>query len=360
VKESDRLFLLAAIELAKKGLMTVAPNPPVGCLILKNGRIIGRGFHKQAGKGHAEINALSTVTESPEGATVYVSLEPCAHQGKTPPCVGALIDARVRRVVVGHLDPNPLVSGKGVALLREAGIEVETENMPEALKLIESFQTRMIKKRPFVRIKTASSIDGAISMASGESKWITGEEARSDVQYWRARSDAIISGVGSVMHDNPRLTLRNADYEGVKQPIRIILDSRFSVPRNANVLTDGAPTLVVSDSGLECFGSLSPIEIEKAGEVDLDGPRDLENLLKLLALLGCNDVLVEAGARVVSSFLEGDYWDEWISYVAPMLLGKDSRRLTDLDIVTIQDGVSAQVMGQKMFGSDLRLVLRPA
>ena len=359
MKESDRLFLLAAIELAKKGLMTVAPNPPVGCLILKNGRIIGRGFHKQAGKGHAEINALSSVTESPEGATVYVSLEPCAHQGKTPPCVGALIDARVRRVVVGHLDPNPLVSGKGVALLREAGIEVETENMPEALKLIESFQTRMIKKRPFVRIKTASSLDGAISMSSGESKWITGEEARSDVQYWRARSDAIISGVGSVIHDNPRLTLRKADYEGVKQPIRIILDSRFSTPRNANVLTDGAPTLVVSDSGVECFGSLSPIEIEKTLEVDLDGPRDLENLLKLLALLGCNDVLVEAGARVVSSFLKGDYWDEWISYVAPKLLGKESRRLTDLDIVSIQDSVSAKVTGQKMIGSDLRLILRP-
>ncbi len=359
MKESDRLFLSAAIELAKKGLMTVAPNPPVGCLILKNGRIIGRGFHQQAGKGHAEINALSSVTESPEGATVYVSLEPCAHHGKTPPCVGALIDARVRRVVVGHLDPNPLVSGKGVALLREAGIEVETENMPEALKLIESFQTRMIKKRPFVRIKTASSLDGAISMASGESKWITGEEARSDVQYWRARSDAIISGVGSVIHDNPRLTLRKAEYEGVKQPIRIILDSQFSTPRNANVLTDGAPTLVVSETGVECFGSLSPNEIEKAAEVDLDGPRDLENLLKLLASLGCNDVLVEAGARVVSSFLEGDYWDEWISYVAPKLLGKESRRLTDLDIVSIQDSVSAQVTGRKMIGSDLRLVLRP-
>ena len=165
-------------------------------------------------------------------------------------------------------------------------------------------------------------------------------------------------GVGSVLHDNPRLTLRKADYEGVKQPIRVILDSRSRTPRNANVLTDGAPTLVVSDSGLECFGSLSSIEIEKAEEVELDGPRDLENLLKLLALLGCNDVLVEAGAKVVSSFLKEDYWDEWISYVAPMLLGKDSRRLTDLDIVSIQDGVSAQVTGRKMFGSDLRLILR--
>ena len=360
MKESDRLFLSAAIKLAKKGLMTVAPNPPVGCLILKNGCIIGRGFHQQAGKGHAEINALSSVIESPEGATVYVSLEPCAHQGKTPPCVRALIDARVRRVIVGHLDPNPLVSGKGVALLKDAGIEVETENMPEAFQLIESFQTRITKKRPFVRIKTASSLDGAVSMASGESKWITGEEARSDVQYWRARSDAIISGVGSVLHDNPRLTLRKADYEGVKQPIRVILDSRFRTPRYANVLTDGAPTLVVSDGGLECFGSLLPIEIEKAAGVKLDGPRDLENILKLLALLGCNDVLVEAGAKVVSSFLKEDYWDEWISYVAPMLLGKDSRRLTDLDIVSIQDGVSAQVTGRKMFGSDLRLVLRPA
>ena len=360
MKDSDRLFLSAAIELAKKGLMTVAPNPPVGCLILKSGRIIGRGFHQYAGKGHAEINALASVTESPEGATVYVSLEPCSHHGKTPPCVGALIDSRVRRVVIGHLDPNPLVSGKGVALLRDAGVEVETGNMPEALKLIESFQTRMIKKRPFVRIKTASSLDGAISMASGESKWITGEEARSDVQYWRARSDAIISGVGSVLHDNPRLTLRKADYEGVKQPIRVILDSRSRTPRNANVLTDGAPTLIVSNSGLECFGSLSSVEIEKAAEAELDGPRDLENLLKLLALLGCNDVLVEAGAKVVSSFLKDDYWDEWISYVAPILLGKGSRRLTDLDVVSIQHGVSAQVTERKMFGPDLRLVLRPA
>ncbi len=360
MKDSDRLFLSAAIELAKKGQMTVAPNPPVGCLILKNGCIIGRGFHQQAGKGHAEVNALSSVTESPEGATVYVSLEPCTHHGKTPPCVGALIDAKVGRVVVGHLDPNPLVSGKGIALLRKAGIEVETENMPQALKLIESFQTRIIKKRPFVRIKTASSLDGAISMASGESKWITGEEARSDVQYWRARSDAIISGVGSILHDNPRLTIRKTDYDGVKQPIRVILDSRSRTPRSANVLTDGAPTLIVSDSGLKCFGSLSSIEIEKAAEVELDGPRDLENLLKLLALLGCNDVLVEAGAKVVSSFLKEGYWDEWISYVAPSLLGKDSRRLTDLDIASIQDGLSAQVTGQKMLGLDLRLILRPA
>ena len=360
MKDSDRLFLLAAIELAKKGLMTVAPNPPVGCLILKNNCIIGRGFHEKAGEGHAEINALSSVTETPEEATVYVSLEPCAHQGKTPPCVSALIDARVSRVIVGHLDPNPLVSGRGVALLRDAGIEVETENMPEALKLIESFQTRMTKKRPFVRIKTASSIDGAISMASGESKWITGEEARADVQYWRARSDAIISGVGSVLHDNPRLTLRRTDYEGVKQPIRVILDSRFRTPRNANVLTDGAPTLVVSDGGLECFGSLSPSALEELVGIEVDGPRDLENLLKVLALLGCNDVLIEAGPKVLSSFLKGDYWDEWISYVAPKLLGKESRRLTDLDIFSIQDGLSAQVTGRKMLGSDLRLILRPA
>jgi diaminohydroxyphosphoribosylaminopyrimidine deaminase/5-amino-6-(5-phosphoribosylamino)uracil reductase len=359
VKDSDRLFLLATIELAKKGLMTVAPNPPVGCLILKNGCIIGSGYHEKAGEGHAEINALSSVSETPEGATVYVSLEPCAHQGKTPPCVSALIDARVRRVVVGHLDPNPLVSGKGVALLRDAGIEVETENMPEALRLIESFQTRMTKKRPFVRIKTASSLDGAISMASGESKWITGEEARSDVQYWRARSDAIISGVGSVLHDNPRLTLRKADYDGVKQPIRVILDSRLRTPRTANVLTDGAPTLVVSDCGLECFGSLSPSALEELAGIELDGPRDLENLLKVLASLGCNDVLVEAGPKVVSSFLKGNCWDEWISYVAPKLLGKESRRLTDLDIVSIQDSVSAQVSERKMIGSDLRLILRP-
>ena len=360
MKESDRLFLSAAIELAKKGLMTVAPNPPVGCLILKNGCIIGRGFHQQAGKEHAEINALSSVTESPEGATVYVSLEPCAHQGKTPPCVRALIEARVGRVVIGHLDPNPLVSGRGVSLLRDAGIEVETENMPEASKLIESFQTRMTLKRPFVRIKTASSLDGAISMASGESKWVTGKEAREDVQYWRARSDAIVSGVGSVLHDDPRFTLRRAEFKEIKQPIRVILDSRFRTPRNANVLNDGAPTLVVSDGGLECFGSLSPSELEKAAGVELYGPRDIENLLKLLAALGCNDVLVEAGAKVVSSFLKGDHWDEWISYVAPILLGKDSRRLTDLDIVSIRDGVSAKVTGRKMFGSDLRLVLRPA
>tara|TARA_A100000164_G_scaffold323715_1_gene307712 strand:+ start:851 stop:1933 length:1083 start_codon:yes stop_codon:yes gene_type:complete len=360
VKESDRLFLSAAIELAKKGLMTVAPNPPVGCLILKNGCIIGRGFHQKAGEGHAEINALSSAKESPEGATVYVSLEPCAHQGKTPPCVEALIQAKVRRVIIGHLDPNPLVSGKGVILLRDAGIEVEAENMPEALKLIESFQTRMTQKRPFVRIKTASSIDGAISMASGESKWITGEEARADVQYWRARSDAIVSGVGSVLHDNPRFTLRTAEFKSVRQPIRVILDSRFRTPRDANVLTDGAPTLVVSNSGIECFGSLSPSELEKADGVIPNGPRDLENLLKLLALLDCNDVLVEAGAKVVSSFLKRDLWDEWVSYVAPILLGKESRRLTDLDIVSIHDGLPAQVTERKMFGSDLRLLLRPA
>ncbi len=295
---ADRVFLQACVELAAQGRATCAPNPPVGCIIWRDGKVLGRGFHKQAGFGHAEVNALQQAGSDVRGATVFVSLEPCSFVGRTPACAQTLIDAGVARVVVAAVDPNPQVSGQGIAMLEAAGVEVEVVELASAKACIQGFVSRITRGRPFVRLKTATSLDGAVALSNGDSQWITGDAARSDVQYWRAHSDAIVTGIGSVLADDCQLTVRDSAFKHAHAPLRVVLDSRGRTPLDAKVLDEQAPTLLVHKVGHV------DLSLPKAGHVQqlalAHGPNDLSSVLSDLAERGCNDVLVEAGPKVLS------------------------------------------------------------
>ena len=354
--DSDRLFLRAAIELAERGRFTCAPNPTVGCLIVRDGQVIGRGFHQRTGEAHAEVNAMRDAGGDVAGATVYVSLEPCAFEGRTPACAQTLIEAEVGRVVVAAEDPHPRVAGAGIRMLRAAGIEVSVMTQPEALALIAGYISRIELGRPLVRIKTASSLDGAIALADRASQWITGAEARADVQYWRARSDAILTGVGTVLADNPQLNVRDTRYQPCKPPLRVVLDSRLRTPANCKLLTDGGPTLLVHDAD-----AAIPHHVQAADNVTCLAPaagaRDLSALMAHLAELGCNEVLVEAGAQVCGSFAAADLWDEWLCYVAPKWLGSDSRSLAEFRVAALAAAPQGRIKSVTWVGEDLRIWL---
>lgn len=348
---SDEPFLRVTIALAEQGRFTCAPNPPVGCVVVKDGRIVGRGFHQRAGEGHAEVNALADAADQVPGSTVYVSLEPCAFEGRTPACAKTLVQAGVARVVAAAWDPHPQVSGAGMQILRDAGIPADLIAMPEAARVISGFATRITRGRPFVRIKTASSLDGAIALASGESQWITGEAARDDVQYWRARSDAVITGIGTVRADNPRLTARK--FPQATPPLRVVLDATASIDPESTLLNDGGATLVVHHA------DASPAEMRDAAQWWAHDTRDLAGLLNELADRGCNEVLVEAGPRLVGSFIAAGLWDEWIAYVAPKFLGSSVQQVLDLKFETLQDALQVNVRQIKHIGKDVRMMLRP-
>jgi diaminohydroxyphosphoribosylaminopyrimidine deaminase/5-amino-6-(5-phosphoribosylamino)uracil reductase len=356
MKASDRLFIQATVQLAEGGRFTCAPNPTVGCIITLNGQVIGRGYHQYAGQGHAEVNAIADAGGDVKGATVYVSLEPCSFFGQTPACARTLIDAGVARVVIGALDPNPRVAGNGIALLEAANIKVELLGLAEARVCIAGFAKRITTNRPLVRLKTASSIDGAIALANGESQWITGPSARMDVQYWRARSDAVITGVGTVIADDPQLNVRDAEYAHCHQPLRVVLDSTARTPSSSKLLCDGQPTLLIHNDALEVSGK----DAQGVSRLYLkDGPTDIAALLDELGNRGCNEVLVEAGPGVVGSFLQANLWDEWICYLAPKALGQNVRQLADFNIEKLADSIDAKVVDQARIGGDIRLTLRP-
>ncbi|HEX7038023.1 MAG TPA: bifunctional diaminohydroxyphosphoribosylaminopyrimidine deaminase/5-amino-6-(5-phosphoribosylamino)uracil reductase RibD [Pseudomonadales bacterium] len=354
--EIDLLFLRAAIELAEQGLYSTTPNPRVGCLIVRDGRVLGRGAHRRAGEPHAEIHALAEAGGDAAGATVYVSLEPCAHTGRTPPCTDALIAAKVRRVVAALGDPNPLVAGSGFSRLEQAGIRTELIELPEAAALNAGFLKRHQQGRPFVRLKIAQSLDGRTAMASGESRWITGAAARADVQYWRARSCAVITGSGTVLADDPRLDVRDARYavDGrIRQPLRVILDSRLRVPADAAVLRAEGPVLLVHGAGAR--PSVPDVEHLLCGDERVD----LERLLQALAARGCNEVLVEAGPRLAGAVIAAGLWDELLLYVAPKLLGSSARPMAQLPIAELEDAVRATLDECIVVGEDLRLRFTP-
>ena len=356
MKSSDRLFIQATVELAETGRFTCAPNPTVGCIITRNGQVIGRGYHLYAGQGHAEVNAIADAGGDVRGATVYVSLEPCSFFGQTPACAQTLIDAGVAKVVIGALDPNPRVAGKGIAMLETAHIKVELLDLAEARRCIEGFAKRITTNRPFVRLKTASSIDGAIALANGESQWITGPQARMDVQYWRARSDAVITGVGTVLADNPALNVRDAKYLDCHQPLRVVLDSAARTPSSSKLLCDGHPTLLIHNDTAE----VSVEDPESVARLyPKGGPNNLLALLGELGNRGCNEVLVEAGPGVLGSFLQANLWDEWICYLAPKALGLNTRQLANFNIEKLADSIDAKVVDQARIGDDVRLTLRP-
>lgn len=355
VSGADQLFLRCAIELAEAGRLTCSPNPPVGCIIVRDGVVLGRGFHVRAGEGHAEVEAIRSAGGKIQGATVYVSLEPCAFVGRTPACAATLIEHEVARVVIAARDPHPQVDGAGVAMLEQAGIAVDVFELAEAKALVEGFVSRVTRSRPFVRLKSASSLDGATALASGASQWITSEEARRDAQYWRARADAIVTGVGTVLADDPQLTVRDPAYAGAKVPMRIVLDGSLRTPSTARVCCDdAAPTTVLHDV------ADAPEKIGNAETVRVDGgPQNLQGVLNWLAEAGCNEVLVEAGPKLLGSFVEAGLWDEWLAYVAPAVMGSQTLGLAELAINDMNAVVRGEIVEAHPIGPDLRLRVRP-
>jgi diaminohydroxyphosphoribosylaminopyrimidine deaminase/5-amino-6-(5-phosphoribosylamino)uracil reductase len=361
-------FMAQAFRLAERGLYTTMPNPRVGCVLVKDGQIITEGWHIRAGEAHAEVNALRAAGENARGATAYVSLEPCSHTGRTGPCSQALIDAGVARVVYAMEDPNPLVSGDGIARLRAAGVQVDgslLEDDARALNL--GYIKRMERKLPYVRCKLAMSIDGRTAMESGESKWITGPKARADVQRLRARSCAIISGVDSILQDNASLTVRvdelglpNAQDAAAKQPLRVILDSTLRLSRNALLFKQPSPILLVHNGSVDaaqCEGW--PEFVELLALPAKDGRIDLAALLRELAKRQCNEVLVETGATLAGSFLRRGLLDEIIIYMAPKLLGSNARPIFDLPLDTMSSSLALKIKDIRAVGRDWRITAAP-
>lgn len=363
-------WMAKAIELAKKGLYTTHPNPRVGCVLVKDQQIIGQGFHLKAGEGHAEVNALADAKQDVVGATAYVTLEPCSHHGKTPPCADALIKAGVARVVYGMQDPNPEVSGRGLSKIKKAGIEVigpVLEADCEALN--PGFIKRMREGLPFIRVKLAMSLDGRTAMESGESQWITGPEARLDVQRLRAQSDAIVTGIGSVLMDNPSMTVRidcddqDVDAKTVRQPLRVVMDTALSILPEAKILQPAKQACVFcveDDLENEHLDVLKKkgvtVRFSPRGE---DGRLDLLDAMEQLADASINEVLLETGAELAGGFLQAGLVDEIVIYMAPKLLGSSARPLFQLPLDTMGEAVELELKSVTQIGQDLRLVYRP-
>ena len=365
---ADHEFMSLAIRLAKQGLYTTMPNPRVGCVIVKNGSIVGKGFHERAGDPHAEIHALKEAGEQAKGATAYVTLEPCSHFGRTPPCAKALIEAGVARVVAAMEDPNPTVSGRGMAMLKESGIEVTTGVLEaEAQALNPGFSKRMASARPFVRAKLAMSLDGRTAMASGESQWITGPEARAEVQKLRAQSCAIITGVGSILHDNSSLTVRanelklpNAEQLATRQPLRVVLDSTLQTPVDANVIQGAGQCLIVTSVEAEQEKQRA---LEEAGAevLQLDshnGQINLEQLLEHLGQRDCNEVLLETGATLAGSMVEQGLVDELVVFMAPTLMGSGARPLLQLPFESMSEKRNLTIQDIRAIGQDWKITAK--
>ena len=373
---SDQEYMAKAIQLAKQGLYTTSPNPRVGCVLVKNDEIIGQGFHIKAGQGHAEVNAIADANERgnlTKGATAYVTLEPCSHFGRTPPCSQGLIHAQVARVVGAMTDPNPAVAGNGFDMLRAAGIEVVDNCLAEeSAKLNPGFIKRMSmasannKPMPYVRLKMATSLDGRTAMQSGESQWITGPEARAEVQKIRAQSCAIICGADSVLIDDPAMNVRihAKASSDIRQPLRVIIDSQHRVKATANIFTHAGKVMIASphkpewhiDSDLCEVSYLSAQATTSAS--DSNQQVDLTSLLQDLASQGINEVLVETGAKLAGAFIEQDLVDELILFTAPTLLGSDARPAFNLPFAKMDQQIRWHWQDVRMVGNDLKLVLK--
>ncbi len=348
-----------ALTLARRGFYTTDPNPRVGCVIVRDGRTVGAGWHERAGEAHAEVHALKAAGDLARGATAYVSLEPCCHAGRTPPCTQALIKAGIARVIAAMPDPNPKVAGQGIAELERAGIRVDVGLLqPEAERLNPGFIRRMTHDRPYVRVKLAVSLDGRTGLANGESKWITGEAARADVQRLRARSSAILTGVGTVLADDPSLTVRDIDIG--RQPLRVVLDGYLSMRPEARLLKLPGKTLVVTavddDTDAEpllAAGAEVLVMPEGPGQVSLRG------LMQDLSGREVNEVLVEAGATVCGALLEAGVVDELVIYLAPHLLGSGARGMFNIpELSAMQDRVELEIDDVRAVGKDWRIVAR--
>jgi len=351
----DHRWMGRALQLAERAAYTARPNPMVGCVLVREGQVVGEGFHVRTGEGHAEVNALRQAGGQARGATAYVTLEPCAHYGRTPPCALALIEAGVSQVVAAMRDPFPKVDGGGFDLLRAAGIQVRSGLLePQARELNRGFLSRFERGRPWVRVKLGCSLDGRTALASGESKWITSADARADVQRWRARSGAILTGAGTVLADDPALTVRLGDDTPFQPPLRVVLDARLSTLAQAKVRDASAPTLY-----LHAEGASTQHEVEREAIAAIDGRLDLHAALQVLAQRQVNEIQVEAGARLSGALLKAGLVDELLLYMAPVLLGDDGRGLFGgLGITQMQQRHALKLVDTRQVGPDLRLLLR--
>ena len=352
----DLFWMRRAIELARLGQYSTKPNPNVGCVIVKDAQLLGEGFHPRAGQPHAEVFALRQAAEQAQGATAYVTLEPCAHYGRTPPCAKALVDAGVVKVVVACPDPNPLVAGKGVQILQDAGIQVSVGVAEaEARQLNLGFLKAMATGMPYVRLKVASSLDGRTAMASGESKWITGTAARADVQHWRAISAAVLTGIDTLLADDCLLNVRHLegvdDIHSVVQPKRIILDRQGRLPLSAQILQQPETVMVMGPYRAE-LAALGVIQLAVQPLATL--------LAKLVQQHQIYDVLVEAGATLSTAFLQEGWVDEVISYVAPTLLGRSARTMFNAEFEQMAEQLRFKLYDVTQLGDDVRLRLIPS
>ena len=351
---SPQFFMSEALRLAEKALFTTSPNPRVGCVIVQNNEIVGRGYHAKAGESHAEALALEEAGSKSEGSDVYVTLEPCSHTGRTPPCVDALIKAKVKKVFIAMQDPNPLVSGQGIQKLKEASIEVEVGVMEtQAQQLNMGFVSRMTKKLPYVRAKLAVSIDGKTALHNGKSQWITGDAARADVQYWRASSCAIVTGIGTVLSDNPKLSVRL--YENARQPLRVVVDSELKIPLDAHILHEKPLLIVYANDKQKKLPQLEALGIE-CTQIDDSGKVDLVALIKMLAEREMNEVWIEAGEGLNGAFLKAHLIDELMIYYAPVILGSEAKGMFTLPAYEdLENKITTTLIDHRWVGQDLRM-----
>ena len=361
----DAQHMARALELARRGHYTTHPNPRVGCVIVRDGQVVGEGWHIRTGEPHAEVHALRAAGEQARGATAYVTLEPCSHHGHTPPCADALVNAGVARVVAAMQDPNPEVAGRGLQRLAQAGIATESGVLEgEARKLNEGFLKRMEHGLPFVRVKLAMSLDGRTAMESGESQWITGPAARSAVQRLRAQASVVLTGADTVLADNARLTVR-ADELGLdaqqtalimsRPPLRVLVDGRLRVPLDAPFFKAG-PALVATCMAVEEQYAKGPECMIVAGD---DGQVDLRRLLMELAGRGCNEVLVEAGPRLAGAFARQGLVDEFQIFIAGKFLGSSARPLLDWPLAQMKDAPELKITEIRAVGDDWRVIAVP-
>lgn len=352
-------MMAQALRLAERGAYTTKPNPMVGCVIARGDEVVGEGWHQRKGEAHAEVIALQAAGARAKGATAYVTLEPCAHTGSTGPCADALVAAGVSRVVAAMRDPFPAVDGAGFARLRDAGIEVVAGVMEaQARALNQGFVSRIERGRPWVRVKLACSLDGRTAMANGESKWITGEAARADVMRWRARAGAILTGAGTVLADDPSLTVRMDEEVDFVAPLRVVLDPGLATIARGKVREGDAPTLYLHAPDIKPPRELAA---ERAAVPVTAGMFELDAVLALLAGRGVNDLHVEAGATLAGALVKAGLVDELLLYVAPVLMGEKARPLLDgLGFTTMAQRLQMRIAEVRHLGDDLRLTLRPA
>lgn len=369
---ADHAYMAQALQLARLGLYTTTPNPRVGCVIVQPetglggagfGSIVGTGWHVRAGEAHAEVHALREAGERARGATAYVTLEPCNHTGRTGPCSEALLAAGVSRVVAAMQDPNPLVAGQGLARLAAAGVQVQSGLLEvEAIELNIGFVSRMTRGRPWLRIKSAASLDGKTALNNNQSQWITGAAARLDGHRWRARACAILTGFGTVKEDNPQLTVRGVDTE--RQPLRVVVDSRLQIYPTANVLKgakDGHPALVIGAvEDKDRIAALQDVGAEVLIIPNAQGKVDLDEMLRALAQRGINEIHGEAGFKLNGSLLREGCVDEFLIYQAPMLIGDTAQGMFNLaELSELAGATRLKIMERTVIGDDLRILARP-